>query len=222
MELAGLEPATSWVRLGSALAVRVPHLQGFRVASDLSSGARIAADSRGMPWFWALGGRECPENRMQARQRRKLERMALWGSCLQHKRRERRVVPPQGLLLLTSPGCVIGSRQSRNVGQTCVTAASLSDAHSKASPTTSFCRGLSRVTRAASPSFWTTRSRRRAAGQRPGQEADAARWLMPRRGCGRWLWSADRSRRCEMSPSTVEGHDARRPRSAAHCRVRHG
>ena len=60
VELGGLEPPTSWVRSSSSLSSKGLCLQDFPVSIGGWSGSRIAADSRGLPWFRALDGASAP------------------------------------------------------------------------------------------------------------------------------------------------------------------
>jgi hypothetical protein len=49
MELAGLEPAASWVRFGRALCSKSANLQGFRWALTERGAVRMPADCRRLP-----------------------------------------------------------------------------------------------------------------------------------------------------------------------------
>jgi len=54
MELAGLEPATSWVRSSSSVIRDLPYLQGLHADGDVGIAHWIVVDSCGFSAFQAL------------------------------------------------------------------------------------------------------------------------------------------------------------------------
>ena len=63
MELAGLEPATSWVRSRRSLALSLAYLQGFHVGDGRAGGGDFRPVSAHLGWDWAKEPRLWPDLR---------------------------------------------------------------------------------------------------------------------------------------------------------------